>query len=79
MAANPRLVNTDVTFTWDGVTQRYQRGQIVDVPAGSALETAIGLSNLTALSGQDSQIAEVDTGDVDTEDVEPDDAEGGAG
>lgn len=79
MAANPRLVNTDVTFTYDGVTQRVQRGQIIDVPSGSALETAIGLSNLTALSGQDSQIAEVDTGDVSTEDIEPVDDEGGPG
>ena len=28
-----------------------QAGQVLDVPAGSALETAIGTSNLTALSG----------------------------
>ena len=50
MAANPRIVNTDITVTWDGVSQRIPRGTIIDVPAGSALLTALGSSNLTALT-----------------------------
>jgi hypothetical protein len=50
MASNPRMVNTDITITWDGVSQRIQRGTIIDVPAGSALQTAIGAGNLTALT-----------------------------
>jgi hypothetical protein len=53
MAANPRLVNTTVTFTYDGVSQRLVKGSIIDVPAGSPLETAIGNGNLTSLSAQD--------------------------
>jgi hypothetical protein len=53
MAANPRLVNTDTTFTYDGVSQRLMKGSIVDVPSGSALETAIGIGNLTALDAED--------------------------
>jgi len=28
-----------------------QAGQVIDVPVGSALETAIGAGNLTALTG----------------------------
>lgn len=53
MAANPRMVNTDTTVTWDGGTFRVLAGQIVDIPAGSALETAYGgASNLTNLSAQ---------------------------
>lgn len=52
MAANPKLLNTDVTFTWDGVSQRLQRGTLIDVPAGSALLTAIGSGNLTSLTTQ---------------------------
>ena len=49
MAANPQIVNTDVTVTWDFVSQRIPRGTLIDVPAGSALMTAIGSSNLTAV------------------------------
>jgi hypothetical protein len=46
MAANPRVVTEAVTITWDGAPQRLAKGQIVDVPAGSALEAAIGEGNL---------------------------------
>lgn len=46
MSGNPRLVASDITFTWDGVEQRLQRGTVLDVPAGSALEKALGPENL---------------------------------
>ncbi len=52
MALNPRIVNTDITVTWDGVSQRIPRGTVIDVPAGSALLTALGAGNLTALTAQ---------------------------
>ena len=52
MAANPRMVTSDTTFTYDGVSQRVQKGTIIDVPSGSALETAIGTGNLVALTSQ---------------------------
>lgn len=71
MAANPRMVNTTVTFTWDGVPARLFKGSIIDVPAGSALETAIGVGNLTTLSAED-------TGG-DPAGFQPEDAEGGVG
>jgi hypothetical protein len=51
MASNPQLVNADCTITWDGVSQRIPRGTVIDVPAGSALATALG-SNITALTTQ---------------------------
>ena len=50
MASNPQVVNTDITVTWDMVLQRIPRGTLIDVPAGSALLTALGSRNLTALS-----------------------------
>jgi hypothetical protein len=40
-----------VAVTWDGEPQALQAGQLVDVPPGSVLEQAIGLANLTDLSG----------------------------
>jgi hypothetical protein len=43
---SPRIVTEDVTFLWDGVTQRLPKGQVMDVPPGSALERAIGLHRL---------------------------------
>lgn len=46
MAANPRVVTEDVTFTWDGASQRLAKGQLIDVPAGSELEAAIGTEHL---------------------------------
>lgn len=52
MANNPQVVNTDITVTWDGVSQRIPRGTLIDVPASSALFTALGGGNLTALTSQ---------------------------
>lgn len=53
MALNPRLVNTDTDVTWDGGTFNVPAGTVVDIPAGSALETAYGgAGNLTSLAGQ---------------------------
>ena len=40
-----------LTIGWDGGGTILTAGQVLDVPPGGALETAIGLSNLTALSG----------------------------
>jgi hypothetical protein len=51
MGANVRMVTVDTAFTYDGVSQRIQAGTLVDIPAGSALETAIGVGNLLTLSG----------------------------
>jgi hypothetical protein len=66
MALNPQQVTTDVTVTWDGVSQRIPRGTIIDVPPLSVafagllalqsgfcpdpLMTAIGAGNLTPLT-----------------------------
>jgi hypothetical protein len=45
VAANPQLVIKDIpkgTFTYDGVPNNYiARGTIIDVPASSALATAL--------------------------------------
>jgi hypothetical protein len=49
MAANPRVVTTDINLTWDGVTTRVRRGTVVDIPAGGPLETAYGAGNLVAM------------------------------
>ena len=46
MAISLRIVTENVHFTWDGVTQRLPKGQVLDVPPDSALERAIGLENL---------------------------------
>jgi hypothetical protein len=63
MAANPQIVNTDVTFTWDGVPVRLMRGTLVDVPSGGALQTAIGGGNLSALpAGRQTSDAGVSVG-----------------
>ncbi len=44
-----RVVTNSVTFTWgDSSSERLQAGQLIDVPPGSALETAIGTGNLSA-------------------------------
>lgn len=51
MASNPRIVANDITITWDGVQTFVPAGTIVDIPAGSALETAYGLSNLVSMTG----------------------------
>jgi hypothetical protein len=52
MAGNPRVVTADTTFRWDGAPQRLPRGQVIDVPAGSELERAIGLHNLVPLGAK---------------------------
>lgn len=54
MAANPYVLNADVTITWDGVSVRLMRGTVIDTPAssGSNLAATIGSSNLTALPSQ---------------------------
>jgi len=52
MAANPQIVNVDVTITYDGVSQRIARGTLIDVPNPSTLRTAIGAGNLTAATTQ---------------------------
>jgi hypothetical protein len=41
-----RIVTEDVSFLWDGVSQRLTRGQMLDVTPGGALEDAIGSENL---------------------------------
>ena len=52
MAANPMILNVDVTITYDMVSQRIARGTVIDVPNPSSLRTAIGAGNLTALTTQ---------------------------
>ncbi len=49
MGANPRIVTEDRLISWDGVTQRLPKGQVIDVPPGSALERAIGRQYLVPL------------------------------
>lgn len=49
MACSPRVVTVDRVITWDGVSQRLPRGQVIDVPPGSQLEAAIGLEHLVPL------------------------------
>jgi hypothetical protein len=51
MAGNPRVVTADATFTWDHATQWLRRGTIIDVPADSPLEAAIGRDRLIPLYG----------------------------
>jgi hypothetical protein len=51
MASNPRMVTRHITVSWDGGTFNVAKGTIVDIPAGSALETAYGASNLVGISG----------------------------
>lgn len=55
MAGNPRVVTEDVTFLWDGATARLPRGQVIDVPAGSLLERAIGSEFLAPLGASAAQ------------------------
>jgi hypothetical protein len=40
-----------LTIAYDGGGMTVQAGQVIDVPVGSPLETAIGTTNLTALTG----------------------------
>lgn len=53
-----------LTINWDGGSSILTTGQVLDVPAGGTLETAIGLSNLTALTG--TALANVQGGMVST-------------
>ena len=41
-----------VSFSWDSGTQILTEGQMLDVPPGSALETAIGAANLITPAAQ---------------------------
>jgi hypothetical protein len=53
-----------ITINWDGGGTIMTSGQILDVPPGGPLEAAIGLANLTTLTGvqlADDQAAEADT------------------
>jgi len=63
MAANPRMVSKNIQVTWDSVVFNVTAGTIVDIPAGSALETAYGTSNLVSLTGSQQ------SGDSDTEPI----------
>lgn len=49
MAVSPRIVTEDRWITWDGVSQRLPKGQVLDVPPDSALERAIGRQYLVPL------------------------------
>ena len=49
MSGNPRVIAEDTVFTWDHAAQRLARGTVLDVPAGSELEQAIGPSRLVPL------------------------------
>jgi hypothetical protein len=49
MSANARILAVDAEITWDGVTQRLPRGQVIDVAPGGALEKAIGRERLVPL------------------------------
>lgn len=51
MAARPMVVNTTTTITYDGVSVRIPRGTVIDVPAGSSLNTLLG-ANITAMTSQ---------------------------
>lgn len=61
MAASPRVVAVDTPVTWDGYTYLVVRGTIVDIPPGSALETAYGVGNLVALGPTAAQVLSGDT------------------
>lgn len=51
MAANPQLVTSNTTVTYDGVVVPLMRGQVIDVPNGSALATALS-GKIVALTAQ---------------------------
>lgn len=51
MAANPRMVTQDRQISWDGVSQRLPKGQVLDVPPDSALEREIGSQYLVPMPG----------------------------
>jgi len=47
----PASGGTQLSFAWDCGNVVLTAGAVLDVPPGGALETAIGLSNLTSLTG----------------------------
>jgi hypothetical protein len=51
MGLSPRIVTETRNITWDGVQQRLPKGQVLDVPPGSALEREIGRDFLVPLPG----------------------------
>lgn len=51
MAANPQLVTSNTTVTYDGVVTQLMRGWVIDVPNGSALATALS-GKVVALPAQ---------------------------
>lgn len=55
MGLSPRVVTQDRHITWDGVTQRLPKGQVLDVPPGSALEREIGRDYLVPLGAVTAQ------------------------
>lgn len=55
MAANPRIVTAERWIAWDGVSQRVPKGQVLDVPPGSALEREIGREYLVPLGAAAAQ------------------------
>jgi hypothetical protein len=55
-----------LTINWDWGGTVLTAGQILDVPAGGALEAAIGLANLTALTGTALTNAQTGSGPVAT-------------
>jgi hypothetical protein len=59
---------SQITITWDGGPGPVlQAGQILDVPAGGALEAAIGLANLTSLAGNELYAAQTGGGPAATD------------
>jgi len=56
MGIYPRVIAVDTVITWDHVFQRLPRGQVIDVPPGSALEAAIGLDRLVPLAAVTPQL-----------------------
>jgi hypothetical protein len=69
MAISPRVVTADRHITWDGVVQRLPRGQVLDVPPGSALEREIGPDFLVPLPG--SVATQVPAEDASPQEEEP--------
>lgn len=52
MSANPRRVicpDVFISYTWDNATWNLRRNAVIDCAPGSALETAIGASNLSSV------------------------------
>jgi hypothetical protein len=69
MAANPQLVTADTTITYDGVSQRVTRGTVIDVPAGSALATALSGFITPVASGYQNSVMAASYGSGNLENV----------